>query len=208
MTDARVDEMVKRLREKADSASWNTSVPGIYGAVMRDAASLLESLAESAERVRELEAQLKDADGTIKTLNEMLADPHKSINEAIALWHAAERKLAEAQGVLLTISGAESTEEALDIFRREREANVGLAAENERLREGLQWYADGNHFDLPDWDEYDGWLCPPNDSPWIVDPGNCARCILNGQRINPDPDADQITIDAALSGAAPEEKKQ
>lgn len=109
---------------------------------------------------------------------------------------------------LLEISGAESVAEALDIFRREREANVGLASENERLREGLQWYADGNHYDREDCSgESRNWLFPPLDTTeesWLlVDDGGIARQILNGKRINPDKDADEIIIDAPLADLSP-----
>lgn len=68
--------------------------------------------------------------------------------------------------------------------------------EIERLRAGLQWYADRRHCLLdPDWEVEEGWLCPPDcDESWMVEPGYVARAILAGHSINPDPDADEITI--------------
>lgn len=80
------------------------------------------------------------------------------------------------------------------------QANVGLAVENERLREGLRWYADGHHYDLDDWDycsgESSNWLFPPTEHGWMVDNGGIARSILDhGHSINPNHESeDYITI--------------
>ena len=63
-------------------------------------------------------------------------------------------------------------------------------AEINRLRAGLQWYADGEHYTLDEWDEEEGWLCPPNFRSWMVEPGHVARAILAGQEMNPNSDAD------------------
>ena len=74
-------------------------------------------------------------------------------------------------------------------------------ADAERLRGGLKWYADGNHYELSEWDEEEGWLCPPSDDSWMVEPGHVARAILSGASINPDSDADEITLPPAARAA-------
>lgn len=71
---------------------------------------------------------------------------------------------------------------------------AALAAEKrdaERLRDGLQWYADGKHVLMdPEWEVEEGWLCPPNEESWMVEPGYLAKAILNGMAMNPDSEAD------------------
>jgi hypothetical protein len=74
-----------------------------------------------------------------------------------------------------------------------------VPAEIERLRAGLQWYADGHHYDLDGWEDCSGessnWLFPPSEHSWMVDDGGIAGAILQGQWINPNhADADNITI--------------
>lgn len=74
----------------------------------------------------------------------------------------------------------------------------------ERLRGGLQWYAEGHHYDLPDWEDCSGesanWIFPPNDEvigshSWMIDDGGIAKAILDGSWINPNHiDADLIVI--------------
>lgn len=77
-------------------------------------------------------------------------------------------------------------------------------SEIERLRAGLQWYADGHHYDLPDWEDCSGespnWIFPNSDQvigepSWMVDNGGIARAVLNGDYVNPNhADADSIII--------------
>lgn len=84
-----------------------------------------------------------------------------------------------------------------------------LQRERDNLYRCVQWYADGNHADLPDWEPPDepNWLCPPTeiegeelmppgswtpDAPppkrhtvhispsWLVEDGSIARAVLNG----------------------------
>ena len=62
-----------------------------------------------------------------------------------------------------------------------------------RLRAGLKWYADGNHCILePAWEEEEGWLCPPTEDSWMVEPGHVAQAILDGQEINPNVEDDDV----------------
>jgi len=79
-----------------------------------------------------------------------------------------------------------------------------LRAEIQRLRDGLLWYAERNHYDLSDWEDCPGesanWLFPPldfysqNQPAWMVDDGGIARAVLEGAFVNPNhADADAIT---------------
>lgn len=80
-----------------------------------------------------------------------------------------------------------------------------LERETKRLADGLRWYAEGHHYDLPDWDSCSGespnWLFPPietTESCWMVDDGGIAQHILNGYSINPNhAEDDEITIPPA-----------
>jgi hypothetical protein len=63
-----------------------------------------------------------------------------------------------------------------------------LRSETARLTEGLTFYANRDHYELPNWEEPDepGWLCPfdpHNDMPWMVEDGRVARAILAGGRM-------------------------
>lgn len=76
-----------------------------------------------------------------------------------------------------------------------------------RLRAGLEWYAGGEHYIFEGpfdrrWEIEEGWLCPPTDDSWMVEPGRVARVILDGHSMNPDKDADEITLPpgTALAG--------
>lgn len=82
----------------------------------------------------------------------------------------------------------------------------GLEGEIARLRTGLKWYADQGHITAELWDEWEleeGWLYPPNDGAWMVEPGRVAQAILDGGTINPDPDSELLVIPAALDGGKP-----
>ena len=75
-----------------------------------------------------------------------------------------------------------------------------------RYRDGLRWYANGHHFDLPNWENCSGestnWLFPPPEitEAWMVDDGGVARSILAGHSINPNHgEDDNITISPALT---------
>jgi hypothetical protein len=82
-----------------------------------------------------------------------------------------------------------------------------VEADNKRLSAGLQWYADGNHYVLePEWEEEEGWLCPPTDDSWMVDPGNVARAILAGQEMNPNAEDDDY-LTRALAPDRTEDNK-
>lgn len=68
-------------------------------------------------------------------------------------------------------------------------------AEIARLRACLQWYADGHHYLFsPDWEEEEGWLCPPNEESWMVEPGHVAKAVLNGWEMNPTGEDDNFIV--------------
>jgi hypothetical protein len=83
-------------------------------------------------------------------------------------------------------------------LRELEQANTDLADENERLREGLHFYAHGMHYEgFGTWEGPSGddnWLCPPTrDSSdyrefiddldqHMIEDGAVARCYLSGKR--------------------------
>ncbi len=75
-----------------------------------------------------------------------------------------------------------------------------LLMEIERLKGGLQWYADGNHYELEGWEDCSGessnWLFPTKgEDSWMVDDGGIAKAVLDGWWINPNQgNADWIII--------------
>jgi hypothetical protein len=66
-----------------------------------------------------------------------------------------------------------------DSVKAERDQARRLAA---RYREALEWYARGEHMELPDWESASGeppnLVYPPNDEPWHVEDGTIARKAL------------------------------
>lgn len=142
-----------------------------------------------AQFARTLELQLTAALAQVE-------EQRKTASQLADNWTNTERLLAAANAELAQL--------------RARLEEVGR--DGERLKAGLQWYADGNHcdnlvttMDTTDWDNAweleEGWLCAPHDQPWMVEPGNVARAILNGQMINPDSDADLITVEPSALAA-------
>lgn len=87
---------------------------------------------------------------------------------------AAER--AEIERLMGDLRASE--EDRLELHK----ANRLLADEAVRMRKCLQWYADGNHFMLEDWDTVSGepqnWLEGPEGG--MVEDGGVARTVLDG----------------------------
>lgn len=81
-------------------------------------------------------------------------------------------------------------------------ARLAEAAQTEeRLRRGLQFYADGSHYefgDPADWDSVSGepsnFLCDEHGS--TIEDGSVAKRILEGANIGPDDDGEFVFIDA------------
>ena len=114
---------------------------------------------------------------------------------AAALWKFARRRLEEHGTVEISLAANG------DLSFTPKVEAVQESNEIQRLRAGLQWYADGKHCLLEnEWESEEGWLCPPPiadvtpEPGWMVEPGGVARAILEGMSINPDGDADEIVV--------------
>lgn len=144
----------------------------------------------AGEPVGAARAELPELKRRIDNLREISAD--KSVNnfaraicaEAANYCESAERQLAEREGMV----SEGCTDVDIAVLRK---ANVDLAAESERLREGLRFYAHGQHWinELHDdkWDTCSGepqnwyWRENSEDAAEGIENGGIAQIYLSGQ---------------------------
>lgn len=101
-------------------------------------ANLERALAEETERSSRATTLLEDERRRYRF---QLKRAEKAEADLARLAEENEALREECAKPLLEISGAESVDEALDIFRREREANVGLATEAARWHTFCDYWA-------------------------------------------------------------------
>lgn len=129
---------------------------------------------KSAEHLRAaMERLLSSSDGIAAASEEELTDAANDVSQDVELREQAGAIL-QARAVLRGFKP--NTPDATEAIAAER-------AEVVRLRECLQWYADGKHFILDDdWDTVSGepqnWLNGPESG--MIEDGGVARTVLDG----------------------------